>query len=59
MTHFSVHRDQPGDGSEPGGHCQHIAVPPDAQILEGEAPGFKETGIKHSHAVTSDGRTFS
>lgn len=27
---FYVHRDQPGDGSEPGGYSQHIAVPPDA-----------------------------
>lgn len=42
-----VCRDQSGDGGEPSGHCQHAAVPPDAQILEGKAPGFKETGKKH------------
>lgn len=43
MLAFSC-RDQPGDGGEPGGHRQHAAGPPDAEILEGEAPGPEETG---------------
>lgn len=37
-------RDQPGDGGEPGGHRQHAAGAPDAEILEGEAPGPETTG---------------
>lgn len=39
-----MRRDQPGDGRQPGGHCQHPAVPADAQVLEGEALGVEATG---------------
>lgn len=39
-----VFRDQPGDSREPSGHCQHPAVPADAQVLEGKAPRLEETG---------------
>lgn len=37
--------DQPGDSCQPSGHRQHPAVPPDAQVLEREAPGLEETGM--------------
>lgn len=30
FSHFYVHRDQPGNCSEPSGYSQHTAVPPDA-----------------------------
>lgn len=50
LSHSCVHRDQPGDGGKSGGYCQHSAIPPDAQILEGKAPGFKETGRKQKQS---------
>lgn len=39
-----MRRDQPGNGRQPGGHCEHPAVPADAQVLEGEALGVEATG---------------
>lgn len=39
-----MHRDQPGNGCQPGGHCEHPAVSADAQVLEGEALGVEATG---------------
>lgn len=48
---FLLCRDQPGDSSKSSGYCQHTAVPPDAQVLEGKAPGFKETGWKQNHQI--------
>lgn len=41
-----VSRDQSGDGREPCGHRQYSAVPSDAQVLEGQASGLKETGTR-------------
>lgn len=48
-----AYRDQPGDGGEPSGYCQHPAVPTNAQILERKALGSKETGEKHDQILFS------
>lgn len=46
MCVLCVFRDQSGDGRKPGGHRQYSAVPSDAQVLEGQASGLKETGSR-------------
>ena len=50
-------RNQPGDGGKPCGHREHAAVPADAQVLEGQAPGAEETGKrKAADNLTHKGR---
>ena len=44
LSFLSLRRDQSGNGREPGGHSEHAAVSPDAQVLEGEAFGVEATG---------------
>lgn len=44
MMILIMHRDQPGNGSQPGGHREHPAVSADAQVLEGQALGVEATG---------------
>lgn len=41
---YLLHRDQSGNGREPGGHREHAAVAADAQVLEGKALGVEATG---------------
>lgn len=45
---FLLFRNQPRDCCEPGGYRQHFAVTADAEVLEGETLGFKETGKAHA-----------
>lgn len=52
-------RDQSGNGSESGGYCEHPAVPPDAQVLEGEALSTETTGEINSFPPSDTNLLFS
>lgn len=53
LTHvfYLLLRDQSGNCSKSCGHCEYAAISADAEVLERQTPGIKETGEENLWTV--------